>query len=88
MAEMTCHVRVAAGGRIVIPANVRKAMDIRDGELVTLQLEDGRLSIMSRREAIRRVQEYVRSLPNFDSSGSMVDELIAERRAEALREDE
>lgn len=33
--------------------------------------------------ALRRLQAYVRSVPK--SSGAVVDELIAERRAEAAR---
>ncbi|MGE3913772.1 MAG: hypothetical protein AB7K36_30795, partial [Chloroflexota bacterium] len=45
---------------------------------------DGELRIRSFRESIRRVQERVR--PYIRPGESIVDELIAERRAEALPE--
>lgn len=61
-------------------------MDLQEGDVLTLELEDGRLSITSRREALRRVQDWVRSLPGYDPGRSMADELIAERRAEVREE--
>ena len=88
MADLMCRVRVAEGGRIVIPANIRKAMGIKDGDTVALEFEAGRLSITSRREALKKVQDYIRALPSFDATRSLADELIAERRAEALRDTE
>jgi AbrB family looped-hinge helix DNA binding protein len=71
-------------GRILIPAKVRKAMGIKPGDRLVLRLEDEELRISSLDRAIRRAQEIVRK---YNPTGrSLVDELIAERRAEAGRE--
>ena len=75
---------IGEGGRLVIPAAVRKAMGIEPGDEVSLTLEDAELRIISTRKAIERAQALVRK---YVLEGvSLVDELIRERREEASRE--
>jgi AbrB family looped-hinge helix DNA binding protein len=80
------HVRtkVDEGGRIVIPAEFRRALGWQPGEVVVLSLEEGEVRVVSIDESIRRVQEWVRSF--VPEGHSLSEELIAERRAEAARE--
>ena len=76
--------KVDRHGRVVIPAEYRRALGLREGDAVVIQLDDGALRILTRAQAIRRAQEIV---AKYVSPGrSLVDELIAERRAEAARE--
>ena len=76
--------KIAGGGRIVIPAEYRKALGLRAGDEVSIRLEDGEIRIRSIDEGIRRAQALVRAWIPADRS--LVDELIADRRAEAARE--
>jgi len=76
--------KLAEGGRIVIPAEYRRALGLNVGDRVVLQLDDGEVRLFSQPEAIRRAQELVRRY--VPDGVSLVDELIAERRAEAERE--
>lgn len=77
-------VELGAGGRLVIPAAMRAALGMKEGDKVLVRLEGNELRIYTYEEATRRAQEMVRS---FVSPGvSLVDELIADRRAEAARE--
>ena len=69
---------IAEGGRVVIPAEFRKSLGLKAGEVVMVSLEDGEIRIQSLREAIRRAQEMVREV--VPEGRSLVDELIAERR--------
>lgn len=77
---------VGSDGRVVIPAALRRQMALDPDAVVTALIdEDGVLTIVSRRAAIRRAQRLARL---FDRGrGSVADELIAERRAEAQREE-
>ena len=75
---------VGEGGRIVIPAEFRKALGLKAGDVVMLGLADDELRLVSLRDAIRRTQEMVRR--SNPEGRSLVDELIAERRREAARE--
>jgi AbrB family looped-hinge helix DNA binding protein len=76
--------RIGAGGRLVIPAEIRRELGLEEGEPVVMRVEDGELRIWSVSEGIRRVQERMK--PYVIPGQSIVDELIAERRAEAARE--
>jgi AbrB family looped-hinge helix DNA binding protein len=76
-------VRISEGGRIVIPAAFRKALNVKPGDEVVLELEDGVVRVRTRAEGIRRAREI---LSKYLQGPSPVDELIAEHRAEAARE--
>jgi AbrB family looped-hinge helix DNA binding protein len=76
--------RVTSGGRVVLPAEARVALGLRDGTPVRVFLQDGRLTIVPFAEIIRDIQaRWRRYIPG---DRSLADELIADRRAEAERE--
>jgi len=84
--EKYAKTKLDANGRIVIPAEWRKALDMQAGQTIALKLEDTEIRVYTMWEAIRRAQELSRPWPSEDGR-SWVDELIAERRAEAEREE-
>jgi AbrB family looped-hinge helix DNA binding protein len=77
--------KIGPGGRIVIPAPMRKALGIGNGDRVQLQVVDGELRIVPQEVALRRVQEFVAKY--VPKGVSLVDELIEERRREAELEE-
>jgi AbrB family looped-hinge helix DNA binding protein len=82
----TLLTRIGQGGRLVIPAEYRKALGVGPGDEVLLLLEEGSLRVLTLREAIRLAQAAVRSYIPDGSGRSLADELIAERRQESQRE--
>lgn len=76
--------RMTEGGRVVIPAEYRRALGIRPGDRVIMQLEDGEERLFTLDRAIRRAQDLVAEW--FPGDRLLSEELIAERRAEAARE--
>jgi len=76
--------RLGENGRLVIPAPYRKALGLQTGDEVVLRLVDGELRVMSRRAAIKQVQDLIRS--RGGEGRLLSEELLAERRAEAARE--
>ena len=76
--------RVNENGRLVIPASFRKALEISPGDEVILRLEDDELRITTLKHRIARAQRNVRKY--VKPGVSLVDELIAERRAAARKE--
>jgi AbrB family looped-hinge helix DNA binding protein len=86
MSMLTAKTRVTEGGRIVIPAKIREALDIEIGENVTLEVdEDKSLRIKTSKEALRRLQKLVRQHVSPDRS--IVDEFLKERREEAMKDE-
>ncbi len=76
---------MSENGRIVIPAAYRKAMGLKGGEALIIRLDEDGLHIQSRAQAIKRAQAIIRRY--VPEGVSLVDELIAERRREAKREE-
>jgi AbrB family looped-hinge helix DNA binding protein len=77
--------KMSEGGRVVIPAEFRKALDLKPGDELLLFLDKGEIRLMTPAQAIKKVQEWARSI--IPPGVSLVDELLQERREEAARED-
>ncbi len=78
------HSTIAEGGRIVIPADYRRALGLKVGDEVILRMADGEVHILTRRQAIKKAQALVRK--HVPERKSLVQELIRERRGEAANE--
>ena len=78
--------KVGPKGRVLLPADLRQALGLEEGDLITAWLRDGELRLHSLSHGLRKIQDEASSLAQ--GSGYASDELIAERRAEAAREAE
>lgn len=78
------NLRIADDGRVVIPAEMRRAMLVDETGTITARVVDGELRALTPKAALRSLQRMVREAS--PGGVSMADELIAERRAEARRE--
>ena len=84
---MTVHVKVAANGRICIPADVRSRLGLKDGDMLLLEELDDGFVLLTSDQGIARARAIYRRLLN-GRPGQSVDEFIAERRRGAEREEE
>lgn len=75
------------GGRVVIPAALREAMEVSEGDALLAWVEDGELHLLSPRVGARQAQALLKSLLPGDGA-SLAGELIADRRREAEGEGE
>lgn len=73
-------VKILDGGKLVIPAGFRRALGLNVGDTVILDIADGQLNLRSRTSAVAEARRMMRDL--VPDGESLVDELIAERRAE------
>ncbi|PBN42894.1 AbrB/MazE/SpoVT family DNA-binding domain-containing protein [Sphingobium sp. D43FB] len=76
--------RIVSGGRLQIPADVRKALGLADGDDVRLEVVDGELRVRSFKAALARVRAMVRE--HVPDGVSLTEELMADRRAAAASE--
>jgi AbrB family looped-hinge helix DNA binding protein len=76
--------KIGQNGRVVIPASVRKSMGLRIGEDVLLRFDGEQLHMLSQEASVRRAQALVRHY--IPATRSLVDEVLAERRADAAGE--
>ena len=78
----TSSVTVGPKGRVVIPAPIRKELQIGEGSELVAMVDDGAVVLMPRSVAKARLRSMFASVHT-----SLADELIAERRQEARDEE-
>jgi len=71
---------------VTIPLQVRRAAGIQPGIPLVVYVEDGRVVIETREQLADRIRRDMAAA--WSGEGSVVAELIADRRAEAAREDQ
>jgi AbrB family looped-hinge helix DNA binding protein len=82
--QLRTNLRVADGGRIVIPADVRERLGLDVGAELVMTVEDDHATIMNAKTARRRARERVRQY--VAPTVSLSQELMAERKKEAERD--
>lgn len=70
-------------GRVLLPLEIRNALRLAENSTLTAQVQDGVLTLMSPRTAVIKLQQLIKATDT--GKGSVVDELIAERRAESAK---
>ncbi len=73
-----------SSGRTVIPAAVREQFGIKDGDQLIWSVRGDELVVTTRRAQLRRAQEMVRKY--IPAGVSLVDELLADRKAEQAKD--
>lgn len=71
-------------GRVVIPAAIRKEMGLDGTVDLIFRYEDGILTVETIEDAVDYVQSVVAQY--VASDGSLVDDLLAQRRSEATEQ--
>jgi AbrB family looped-hinge helix DNA binding protein len=85
LVSLSQAVKIIEGGKLVIPAAMRRAMGIARGDTVVVELlPDGELRVRPLASAVREAQAIVRKSVRPDRS--LADELIRERKRDAVRE--
>jgi AbrB family looped-hinge helix DNA binding protein len=79
--QRVTNARIDSAGRLLVPAPLRKALEVKAGDKVNLLLRNGVLEVRSLNNAIREAQALVRR--HAKKRRSLVKELIKDRRQEA-----
>jgi AbrB family looped-hinge helix DNA binding protein len=83
--SLSAEVTANEQGRVTIPAQIRRGAGIETGKPLVVYVEDGRVVLETRQQLSERLRRDVAAA--WSGEGSVVDELIADRRAEAARDD-
>ncbi len=80
MEEKGILVKLDSQGRLFVPSHVRKALGIKAGDKLLLNLKNGKLELNTLEQAVKRAKETVKE---YAGRRKLWKELIAERRQEA-----
>lgn len=83
MADRKNMTKITEGGRVLIPVEYRRALNLEIGDEVVCLLDEGEIRIIPRQEAFRRAQNII---GQYVKSRSLADELISQRREESHHE--
>lgn len=78
------RVKIVDGGKLIIPASMRRQLGIGTGDTVLVDVDNGELRVRSVTRAIERARAILRK--HIPEGTGLADELIADRRREAERE--
>ena len=82
--SQSIEVNLGRQGRLVIPAALRRSLGFEEGDTLVAREDAGRL-VLEKPETIK--QRLKTRFAQVPQDRSLVDELIAERREEAKREE-
>lgn len=77
-------VTLGESGRIVLPASIRKEFGLEPGEKLTIFSQNGEIRIRSRKMALESIRAGI--IKQRGTLKGILDEFLAERHAEAARE--
>ncbi len=77
---------IQENGRMILPAELRRALGVGKGDRILIQAEGDRIEITTTQRARHRAQERFRAL--VPDGEPVVDTFLAEKRVEVAREDE
>lgn len=78
------HVTLGPGGRVVIPAVYRKAMQVKEGDRLMARVVDGELRLITPQMSIKLAQKMVREVIPPDAD--LIADLFEMRRQEVADE--
>ena len=81
---MLAKSKIAKGGKVSIPAAYRKSLRLKEGDEIIFNLNNNELTLIPIKTSLQKVREMINQY--HDPNTSLVDKLIAERRAEAKNE--
>jgi len=76
--------KISAGGRIVLPAQMRASLGIHEGDELLISVVNGEIHITPKALALQNALAIARK--HLAGSPDLSDALIADRRAEAANE--
>ncbi|MEO6866987.1 MAG: AbrB/MazE/SpoVT family DNA-binding domain-containing protein [Gaiellales bacterium] len=85
-AHDSSEIRMGRQGRIVIPAGLRSSLGLEEGTRLLVRVERDELRITTIAQSVAHARAQVTALVPQDVN--LIDELIAERRADAASEAE
>lgn len=77
-------VNVAQNGRMVLPAEVRRAIGLDGAGQLRIEVTEGGAQITTRRQALLRARARIQSI--VPATRSLSEELVADRRREVEQE--
>ena len=78
--------KISEGGRVVIPVEIRRALNLKDGDSVLWDLVDGQARLSTQRSQLEQARSLFQEYCPPQAKGQQVAQFIADRRDEGAQE--
>jgi AbrB family transcriptional regulator (stage V sporulation protein T) len=83
---VTYQAKVISGGKIVLPADLRRELGIEPGDTLVVERDGSSIVIKTYAQVVKESQAAFRAMLKPGHAGSLADALIADREADAANE--
>lgn len=77
---MQQHIKIGDGGRLIIPAAYRKALNLQAGDEIIIRLEEGEIRLFRQSQALQRIRA---ALKKGGKKVNHTDNFIAVRKQDS-----
>lgn len=77
---MQYHVKIGEGGRVIIPAHYRKALNLHVGDELIIRLEEGEIRLFRQLNALQKLRSRAKST---SKKKNCTDDFIAFRKKDS-----
>ncbi len=79
--------KISEGGRVVIPVEIRRALNLKDGDSVLWQLVDGQARLSTQRSQLEQARALFQQCTPPGSQPHLVQDFLNERHSETERDE-
>jgi AbrB family looped-hinge helix DNA binding protein len=81
------EMKVSEGGRVVIPAPIRRSLELSDGDTVVWDMHNGEVHLSTRKKQLEKARALFQKSTPPGTQPHLVQEFLNERRSETDRDE-
>ena len=81
------EMKVSEGGRVVIPAPIRRSLGLNEGDTVVWDILDGEVHLSTRKKQLEKARALFQKCTPPGSQPHLVQDFLIERRSETERDE-
>lgn len=79
------EMKVSEGGRVVIPAAIRRSLDLNEGDTVVWDMHNGEVHLSTRKKQLEKARALFQQSTPPGSQPHLVQDFLNQRRSETER---
>jgi AbrB family looped-hinge helix DNA binding protein len=87
MEQLMYEMKVSEGGRVVIPAPIRRSLGLNEGDTVVWDLLDGEVHLSTRKKQLEKARALFQQCTPPGSQPHLVQDFLNERHSETERDE-
>ncbi len=77
------EMKVSEGGRVVIPAPIRRSLDLSEGDTVVWDIQNGEVHLSTRKKQLEKARALFQKTTPPGAQPKLVQDFLDQRRREA-----